>query len=124
MTLVDTSVWINHFRYTEEILRALLVRERVVLHPFVLGELAAGNLKDRDATLSSLEELPKAPVATDYEVHRALKTHRLWGRGLSWVDLHIVVSAALGGFELLTADAEMKKAAEALGVTCTKISIQ
>lgn len=116
MTLADTSVWIDHFRRSNPVLVRLLDDEEIALHPFVLGEIAAGNLKNRAQTLADLSRLAQAPVALETEVRHLLETRRLWGRGLGWVDLHLLTSAALAGFDLLTADRAMAEAAGRLGI--------
>ena len=114
MTLVDTSVWVNHFRKADDTLVRLLTDNLVALHPFVLGEIAAGNLPNRARTIADLALLPRAPLAEETEVHYLLESHRLWGAGLGWVDLHILASVKLSGFGLYSADAAMKIAASSL----------
>jgi hypothetical protein len=116
VTLVDTSVWVDHFRRGNAVLTRLLAAEEVALHPFVLGEIAAGNLKDRTQTLACLGCLPQAPVAGENEVRHLLESRRLWGRGLGWVDLHLLASAALAGMRLLTIDRALAEAAGLLGI--------
>jgi predicted nucleic acid-binding protein len=114
MTLVDTSVWANHFRSPQSLLVQLLNDGLAGTHPFVIGEIAAGNVRNRAATLADLAALPQARVASDTEVHHLLEVHRLWGTGLGWVDLHLLASAALSGWTLLTADRAMHRTAQAL----------
>ena len=116
MTLVDTSVWANHFRSPQPTLVQLLNDGLAGGHPFVIGELAAGNLRNRAATLADLAALPQARVASEAEVHHLLEIHRLWGTGLGWIDLHLLASAALSGWTLLTADRVMNQTAQALGL--------
>jgi predicted nucleic acid-binding protein len=116
VTLVDTSVWVDHFRRGDAVLTRLLNDEAVALHPFVMGEIAAGNLKDRLETLDYLGRLPQAPVAEEGEVRHLLESRRLWGRGLGWIDLHLLASAALAGLDLLTTDRAMGGAADLLGI--------
>jgi predicted nucleic acid-binding protein len=116
VVLVDTSVWIDHFRRGEAGLAQLLLDEEAGLHPFVLGEIAAGNLKDRAATLGLLASLPRASVAPESEVHHLLESRRLWGSGLGWVDLHLLASAMVGEWRLFTKDRALAKATAALGV--------
>jgi predicted nucleic acid-binding protein len=116
VVLVDTSVWIDHFRRGETGLAHLLLDEEAGLHPFVLGELAAGDLKNRAATLGLLACLPRASVAPESEVHHLLESRRLWGAGLGWVDLHLLASAVVDGGRLFTRDRALAKAAAALGV--------
>jgi predicted nucleic acid-binding protein len=116
MTLVDTSSWINHFRKPDAALIQLLTDGMAGIHPFVLGELACGNLRDRDSTLRLLRALPLAPVAKDAEIYYLLDTYRLWGTGLGWVDLNLLTSAAVAGWRLMTADDALNKAAGKAGI--------
>lgn len=102
--LADTSVWIHHFRYGEPKLAALLWDGHVLMHPFVLGELACGNLQDRRAVLSNLEALPSAELASNAEVLQLVHDRRLWGKGLGWIDAHLVASMLLSGCDLWTLD--------------------
>ena len=116
MILVDSSVWINHFRRTEPRLQELLVHELVSLHPFVLGELACGNLHKRAKTIAQLEMLPAAAVASEPQVRHLLESRRLWGTGLGWIDMHLLASALIDGLRLWTADRAVAAAAKRLGV--------
>lgn len=116
MLLADTSVWIQHFRHGEPILAKLLVEGRVLTHPFVSGELACGNLKDRVDTLSHLRALPAASLASEAEVNELMEGHRLWGRGLGWVDMHLLASARLSRCGLWTLDKKLGEAATGLGL--------
>ncbi len=116
MILADTSVWIGHLRIGSERLRSLLYDEQVLCHPFVIGELACGTLHNRQEILSTLMALPEARVAEYDEVLRFLETRRLYGRGLGWVDAHLLASTLLTGCTLWTLDKPLRKAASALGV--------
>jgi predicted nucleic acid-binding protein len=113
--LVDTSVWVNHFRRGDAGLRQLLLDEAAGLHPFVLGEVAAGNLRNRSRTLHDLTLLPRIPLAQEDEVHHLLESQRLWSSGLGWVDLHILASSLLFGWNLYSADRALDAAASRLG---------
>ena len=95
MTLVDTSVWIDHLDHADARLVRLLANKSAAVHPFVIGELAAGSIKNRKTTLGTLALLPAAPIANENEVHHLLDSHRLWCTGLGWVDLHLVAAARL-----------------------------
>ena len=117
MILVDSSVWIEHFRLSEPRLAALLAQELVSLHPFVLGELACGTLRQRPATLSYLKLLPAASRAPEDEVHHLLESRRFWGQGLGWVDLHLLASARIDGCRLWTKDHAMAAAADQLDLS-------
>ena len=116
MTLVDTSVWVNHFRLPQPGLVQLLNDGLAGIHPFVMGEIAVGNLGNRAVTLADLAALPRAKVASEDEVQHLLESHRLWGTGLGWIDLHLLAAAALSGWTLLTADRVMSQTARALGL--------
>ncbi len=116
MTLVDTSVWINHFRQHDAALAQLLTDGMAGVHPYVLGELACGNIKNRENTLRLLKALPQAPAANESEVYYLLETYRLWGSGLGWVDLHLLAAAAVAGWRLMTADGGLNKAAAKAGI--------
>ncbi|QOY86120.1 type II toxin-antitoxin system VapC family toxin [Paludibaculum fermentans] len=117
MVLVDTSVWIQHLRAGEPKLSALLADGLVVMHPFVLGELACGNLKDRATILSSLGSLPAAQLATHAEVLWLIEDSKLSGRGLGWTDVHLLASSLLSPCEFWTLDKRLFAAASELGLT-------
>lgn len=114
MTLVDTSVWIDHLRGGDEELSALLDEGMVLVHPFVLGEIACGSLRQRDIVLGHLRHLPEAPLATELEVHHLLERHRLEGRGIGWIDLHLLASARLAAVPLITRDRALREVAQAV----------
>ena len=95
MILVDTSVWIEHFRVGNEALSRLLDAHQVWVHPFVIGEIACGDLEDRKEILSGLGHLPVVPVAMHSEVLFFLERNRLSGLGVGYVDLHLLASVAL-----------------------------
>lgn len=101
MILVDSSVWVAHLRNNESALVELLNTGRVLSHPFVIGELACGNLKNRKAVLSLLQNLPAAPVATAEEALFFIESHGLMGRGIGYVDTHLLASVSLAGTGLL-----------------------
>ena len=116
MILVDSSVWVGHFRSTDPHLRALLEAAQVLLHPSVIGELACGNLRERDMTLRYFRAMPSAIPATDHEALELLQKQKLWGSGIGWVDIHLLASALLTGCRFWTLDAQLAKASEMLGV--------
>ena len=97
MILVDTSVWIDHLRSGELSLAAALEAGRVMMHPFVLGELACGNLANRSEVLELLGNLPAAPTATDPEAVNFIERRSLMGRGVGYIDVHLLASIALSG---------------------------
>ncbi len=95
MILVDTSVWVDHLRSGEPALATALEGGHVLMHPFVLGELACGNLKNRGEVLRLLGDLPAAPTATDPEVLGLIERRALMGRGIGYIDVHLLASTAL-----------------------------
>lgn len=116
MVLADTSVWVDHFRRGSPRLSALLDLGEVLCHPFVIGELACGDLRRRAEPLALLQALPSAQRATDEEVLAFIERHRLHGRGLGLVDMHLLASCALARALLWTADRRLRKAADDLGL--------
>jgi len=94
---VDTSAWIDHLRSGEPSLAAALEGGRVLMHPFVLGELACGNPENRGEVLRLLGYLPSAPTATDPEVLGLIERRALMGRGIGYIDVHLLASTALAG---------------------------
>ena len=118
MILVDTSVWVDHFRRSDARLARLLERGTVVMHPFVVGEIACGNLADRGSILGLLRNLPAATMAEADEVLGFIERHDLHGRGVGYVDVHLLAAVALtSGATLWTRDKRLRAAAEDLGCT-------
>lgn len=117
MTLVDTSVWIDHFRSGVAGLIALLDADAVLTHPFVIGEIALGSLRNRSEVLGSLNALPKAQAVTDAEVLDLIASRSLFGTGIGYVDAHLLGSALRSGGGLWTYDRRLFSAAGALGLT-------
>lgn len=95
MILVDTSVWAQRFRRGVAVLSALLEAGEVLTHPFVVGELALGNLRDRDTILADFALLPQARSAAHEEVLQFVARNRLFGRGIGYVDAHLLAATAL-----------------------------
>jgi predicted nucleic acid-binding protein len=117
MTLVDSSVWIEHIRVPNEILAALIERGDVITHPFVIGEIALGSIGSRTAVLAALEKLPGVPVARHIDVMRLIESRQLFGRGVGYVDAHLLASARLTPTtRLWTRDRRLQAAAADLGV--------
>ena len=96
MILVDTSVWVDHLRSGVPALAAALDAGEVLMHPFVLGELACGNLKNREV-LHLLRELPAAAMATDAEALAFIEHQALMGQGIGYIDVHLLAAVALAG---------------------------
>ena len=115
MILVDTSVWVEHLRAGDERLSAWLNSGEVLAHPLVVGELALGNLRRRGAFLSHLRDLPQAVVASDEEVLRLIDRQALFGRGIGYVDAHLLAAALLtAGSKLWTRDRRLQAVAAQL----------
>ncbi len=114
MILVDTSVWVDHLRKGDRELSALLNEGQVACHPFVIGELACGNLRNRAEILSLLAALPRVIAAGHDEALRLLSDRKLHGKGLGWIDVHILASCLLDGCTLWTRDRALAAAARAL----------
>lgn len=116
MILVDTSVWVDHLRRGDPGLVELLERSSVVMHPFVVGEIACGSLRDRESILELLQDLPPAVVADSDEVLQFIERHVLHGKGIGYVDVHLLASVALTeGAKLWTRDMKLHRIAAALG---------
>jgi predicted nucleic acid-binding protein len=111
MWLVDSSVWIGHFRNPNAEFQQLLSDGLVLTHPFVIGELACGSIKNRRHVLEFLNLLPPANSATHEEVMHLLDRHALWSRGIGWVDAHLIASALLTHCAFWTLDASLRSAA-------------
>jgi predicted nucleic acid-binding protein len=116
MVLVDTSVWIDHLRHGDAGLTVALTAGQVWMHSFVLGELACGNLRSRAEVLSLLQALPSMPVSADKEALFFIDQHELMGRGIGYVDVHLLASARLGGTLLWTRDKRLHALATELGL--------
>lgn len=114
--LVDTAVWIDHLRRGDPILVGLLEHVQVAVHPLIVGEVACGHLANRAEILDALEALPKAPVVEHSAVLTFVERHALMGRGLGWVDMHLLASASASGERILTRDRRLQIAARDLGL--------
>jgi predicted nucleic acid-binding protein len=113
--LADTSIWVEHLRKGGKSLADLLDAGMIVTHPFVIGEIALGSLARRDLILSMLEDLPRATVATDSEVRNFIETHSLFGRGIGYIDAHLLAAARLTqGSRLWTGDKRLQSIAKEL----------
>ena len=116
MILVDTSVWVDHLRRGDAALAALLEASEVAAHPFVIGELACGSLRPRSGVVQLLGELPSATAASHDEVMQFITARRLFGRGIGYVDAHLLASAAIDGLLLWTRDKALGVASGRLGL--------
>ncbi len=123
MILVDTSVWIEHLRKGDDRLAALLNSSRVVMHPFVTGELACGNLQNRDALLRLFRNLPQSPVATHEEALHFIEQRALMGKGIGFIDVHLLAAVALdGNMRLWTRDKRLHNIAKELDLAWNPLS--
>jgi predicted nucleic acid-binding protein len=116
LILVDTSVWVDHLRRGDPRLVDLLERSMVVMHPFVIGEIACGSLHDRESILELLQDLPAATVAEGAEVLLFIERHVLFGKGVGYVDVHLLASVALTeGAKIWTRDKKLRSVAQMMG---------
>jgi predicted nucleic acid-binding protein len=119
--LVDTSVWAEHINRAVVELARLLESGEVLSHPFVIGELAMGNLPRRQVVLADILDLPQAIVATDMEVLRLVEQNQFFGSGMGYVDAHLLAAVRLSaGASLWTFDKKLNAAARRLGVAHTE----
>jgi predicted nucleic acid-binding protein len=115
--LADSTIWINHLRAADERLAELLEIGDVLGHPFVTGEIALGYLRQRDSILSELQDLPQAVLATDEEVLDLINRLRLFGRGIGYVDAHLLAAVRLmPDVRLWTRDRPLQRVAAELGL--------
>jgi predicted nucleic acid-binding protein len=108
-------VWVDHLRRGDVLLADLLEHSDVVMHPFVVGEIACGSLADRALILELLQQLPNAVVAEPDEALGYIERHKLYGKGIGFVDVHLLASAAIGGTKLWTRDRRLREVAQELG---------
>jgi predicted nucleic acid-binding protein len=120
LILVDTSVWVDHFRRGDALLVEVLNANAVVMHPFVLGEIACGSLADRAITLELLLNLPMAVVAEAEEILGYIEGQNLHGKGIGYVDVHLLASVTLDGIKLWTRDKRLRDVAERLGCSLSE----
>ena len=116
MILVDTSIWIDHFRGELQGLVDILDHGDVVIHPFVIGELACGSLSNREETLALLQQLRSITVAEHDEAMSFIVRRRLYGRGIGYVDVHLLASVAIDGARLWTKDRRLRELTGSLGL--------
>lgn len=120
MVLVDTSVWVDHLQRGNPALASLLNRGQVLVHPFVIGELALGSLQQRTRILDALQNLPTVTQATDTEVRGFIGAHTLYGIGIGYVDAHLLAATRLTPTaQLWTLDKRLQAAAAGLGMAFT-----
>ena len=110
MVLVDTSVWINHLRNNEHQLEKLLFNGSVACHPYIIGELACGNIKNRREIISLLQALPQTSLVEFEEYLFFIDQNQLYGKGIGFVDIHLLASAKLTQIPLWTVDKRLRSA--------------
>jgi predicted nucleic acid-binding protein len=116
VTLIDTSAWIDHLHRASSAVVDLLEAQEAAVHPFVIGELACGQIKRRAVVLAELAMLPVIPIASHGEALDLVEKRELRGRGLAWVDVHLLASCLLSASSLLTEDAGLASAARRVGI--------
>lgn len=117
MVLVDTSIWVAHLREGNPKLEKLLMDGDVMCHPFIIGELACGNLKNRGEIISLLQSLQMVVTIEFDEFLFFIERYHLMGKGIGFVDVHLLASAQLTGVPLWTADKKLKTTIEQLELT-------
>ena len=114
MILVDTSVWIDHFRRSVPVLVDILRENRVLIHPMIVGEIACGSLRQRSEILPLLQLLPLAESPSQEEALHFIEKQKLFGQGVGWVDVNLLASCRLSGSTIWTRDKSLLKVATAL----------
>ncbi len=113
--LADTSVWIDHLRNTNRQMSRLLEQDAVYCHPFIVGELACGNLKNRSRLLDLMQQLAQLPLADHVETLELIDRYHLHGKGIGWVDAHLLASCLIFDTSLWTLDKRLAKVAQVVG---------
>lgn len=117
MILIDTSIWVDHLRSDNKALSSLLNSDLVLMHPFIIGELALGSLRQRETVLTALSDLPFVNVATDAEVLKFIDRCALFGRGIGYIDIHLLAAVRLtSGTRFWTGDKKLHDIAVQLGL--------
>jgi hypothetical protein len=117
LILADTSIWIDHLRSGDNELHKLLNQGQIVIHPFIIAELALGSLQERAKTLALLDLLPQVRVAQLSEVRLTIEARRLYNRGIGLADAHLIASVFINPPTLLwTRDKPLRRVTEALGI--------
>lgn len=120
MILADTSVWIDHFRRGSDAFARRLDQGEIAIHVVVIGELAMGDLRQREQTLAALQALPRLREGTSAECLRYLEDHRMYGRGVGWNDVQLLVAAELSRVPLWSRDRSLAAVANKLGLQFTE----
>lgn len=124
MVLVDTSIWVAHLREGNRHLETLLLDAAVMCHPFIVGELACGNLRNRSEILSLVQTLPMAPTIELNEFMYFIDRNQLMGIGIGFVDVHLLASSQLAGIPLWTSDKRLRSGAIKLDLAYTDMRLK
>ena len=116
MLLVDTSVWVSHLSHGNSRLQKLLQASRVACHPFIVGELACGNIGNRTEIISLVQALPMLDVVEHEELLLFIEYNQMMGKGLGFVDVHLLAAAMLASIPLWTQDKKLKQACSRLNI--------
>ncbi|MBN1568244.1 MAG: type II toxin-antitoxin system VapC family toxin [Acidobacteria bacterium] len=116
MILVDTSIWVDHLRKGNDTLSLLLEQGLILTHPFIIGEISCGSMRNRREIIELLRTLPAAVAAEHDEVLHFIEAKHLYGAGIGWTDVHLLASAHLSRAPLWTSDMRLKRAAESLDI--------
>jgi len=119
MVIVDTSVWVENLRTGNDQLEELLIEAEVICHEFIIGELACGNLRNRGEILGLLKALPVSPTVGHLEFLHFIDEQQLMGRGIGFVDVHLLASAQLSGVPIWTVDRKLAEISKALSLQYT-----
>ncbi len=115
--IVDTCVWIRHFRERNPLLAAMLEDGEVWSHPIVVGELSMGTLKNRGQTITDLTNLKRPPIASASETHKMVESRKLWGLGIQWNDAQILASSLISHVPIWTFDLRLNDIAKGMGLS-------
>ncbi|VAX34997.1 Toxin 1, PIN domain [hydrothermal vent metagenome] len=121
MIIVDTSIWISHLRKKNILLTKELLTTNILIHPFIIGELACGNLKNRKEFISLLQTLPQTQTVTQEEILYFIEHHQLMGLGIGFIDIHLLASTQLTKSLLWTADKKLHAIAKKFNLIYSKI---
>ncbi|HOT47112.1 MAG TPA: PIN domain-containing protein [Spirochaetota bacterium] len=116
MVLVDTSIWIEHFRRSHPRLEELLNNTDVAIHPFIIGELACGTMKNREEILNLLQTLDSSPEISLQELLRFIEMNKLQGKGIGFIDINLLASSLLSDCKLWTKDKKLHDVAQKMGI--------
>ncbi|MDZ7699794.1 MAG: PIN domain-containing protein [Deltaproteobacteria bacterium] len=120
VVLVDTSVWVKHLRENDQTLAGLLEQGEVACHPFIIGELACGGIKNRHEILGLISDLPSTVLLDHDEIMEFIEYRKLMNRGIGYVDVHLLASALVSDTSLWTFDKALRKVARELSVAYQK----